>query len=54
MRGLPDTNHMRHDGLQQSGVGEGTMVRDVRPLVPSCDTLTTLATEMLRTMMTGQ
>ena len=44
-------DHVRHDGLLQSGVGEGTMVRALSP--PTCDSLTTLATATLRTM-TGQ
>ena len=43
MRGSPDIDHVRHDGLWQTGVGEGTMVRSVKPLVPTCESLTTLA-----------
>ena len=43
-------DHVRHDGFWQSGVDEGTIVRSVKPLVPTCDSLTTLATQALRTV----
>ena len=41
-------DHVRHDGLLQSGVGEGTMLHAVRPLAPTCDSLTTVL--MVRAM----
>ena len=47
-------DHVRHDARLWQSVGEGTMVRAARPLVPTCGSLTTSATETLRRLMRGQ